>query len=88
MRYPRDMHGYGSTPPQADWPDDARIAVQFVVNYEEGGENCVLHGDAALRSVSVGNRRRAQAWPGQRHWNMESISSMGARRLLAAAPPA
>ena len=47
MRYPRDLHGYGATPPHANWPDDARIAVQFVVNYEEGGENCVLHGDTA-----------------------------------------
>ncbi len=78
MRYPRDMHGYGSTPPQANWPDGARIAVQFVVNYEEGGENCVLHGDAASEaflSEIVG----AQAWPGQRHWNMESIYEYGAR---------
>jgi OHCU decarboxylase len=78
MRYPRDMHGYGATAPQANWPDDARIAVQFVVNYEEGGENCVLHGDAASEaflSEIVG----AQAWPGQRHWNMESIYEYGAR---------
>ena len=45
--YPRDMIGYGATPPHAQWPGAARIAVQFVVNYEEGGENCVLHGDAA-----------------------------------------
>ncbi|MBN9134632.1 MAG: polysaccharide deacetylase, partial [Phyllobacterium sp.] len=67
MRYPRDLHGYGETPPQAHWPDGAKIAVQFVVNYEEGGENCVLHGDAtseAFLSEIVG----AQAWPGQRHW--------------------
>lgn len=78
MRYPRDMHGYGAAAPQANWPDDARIAVQFVVNYEEGGENCVLHGDAASEaflSEIVG----AQAWPGQRHWNMESIYEYGAR---------
>lgn len=78
MRYPRDMHGYGATGPQANWPDGARIAVQFVVNYEEGGENCVLHGDAASEaflSEIVG----AQAWPGQRHWNMESIYEYGAR---------
>ena len=45
--YPRDLRGYGRTPPEAAWPGGARIAVQFVVNYEEGGENCVLHGDAA-----------------------------------------
>lgn len=78
MRYPRDLHGYGQTPPDALWPGGARIAVQFVVNYEEGGENCVLHGDPASEaflSEIVG----AQAWPGQRHWNMESIYEYGAR---------
>ncbi len=77
-RYPRDMSGYGAEPPPADWPDDARIAVQLVLNYEEGGENCVLHGDAASEaflSEIVG----AVAWPGQRHWNMESIYEYGAR---------
>ena len=45
--YPRDMVGYGRTPPFADWPGGARIALQFVINYEEGGENNILHGDAA-----------------------------------------
>lgn len=78
MRYCRDMHGYGQTPPAAHWPGDARIAVQFVLNYEEGGENCVLHGDAASEaflSEIVG----AAQWPGQRHWNMESIYEYGAR---------
>jgi len=45
--YPRDLVGYGGKPPFADWPGSARIAVQFVLNYEEGGENCVLHGDRA-----------------------------------------
>ena len=78
MRYCRDMHGYGQTPPAAEWPDDARIAVQFVLNYEEGGENCVLHGDAASEaflSEIVG----ASQWPGQRHWNMESVYEYGAR---------
>jgi urate oxidase len=72
------MHGYGQTPPAAEWPDDARIAVQFVLNYEEGGENCVLHGDAASEaflSEIVG----ASQWPGQRHWNMESVYEYGAR---------
>ena len=44
--YPRDLVGYGRTPPHANWPGNAKIAVQFVLNYEEGGENCVLHGDA------------------------------------------
>jgi putative urate catabolism protein len=76
--YPRDMKGYGRNPPHADWPGGARIAVQFVVNYEEGGENCILHGDAASEaflSEIVG----AQPWPGQRHMNMESIYEYGAR---------
>ncbi|MEQ9567249.1 MAG: allantoinase, partial [Pseudomonadales bacterium] len=45
--YARDLIGYGDTPPQANWPNKARVAVQFVLNYEEGGENCVLHGDKA-----------------------------------------
>ncbi|MFZ4531831.1 MAG: polysaccharide deacetylase, partial [Alsobacter sp.] len=70
--YPRDMTGYGRTPPDPRWPGDARICVQFVINYEEGGENNILHGDAASEaflSEIVG----AAAWPGQRHWNMESI---------------
>jgi OHCU decarboxylase len=78
MRYPRDLHGYGATPPDAAWPGGARIAVQVVVNYEEGGENCVLHGDPASEaflSEIVG----AQAWPDRRHWNMESIYEYGAR---------
>ena len=77
-RYLRDMHGHGATPPDAQWPGRARIAIQIVVNYEEGGENCILHGDAASEaflSEIVG----AQAWPGQRHWNMESIYEYGAR---------
>ena len=77
-RYPRDMHGYGPTPPNPRWPGGARIAVQIVLNYEEGGENNVLHGDAgseAFLSEIVG----AAAWPGQRHWNMESIYEYGAR---------
>ena len=78
MRYPRDMLGHGAAPTGEVWPDNAAIAVQFVINYEEGGENCVLHGDAASEaflSEIVG----AAAWPGQRHWNMESIYEYGAR---------
>lgn len=77
-RYPRDFRGYGQHPPDAAWPNGARIAVQFVLNYEEGGENCLLHGDAASEaflSEIVG----AAPWPGQRHWNMESIYDYGAR---------
>ena len=96
-RYPRDLIGYGATPPNPRWPDPklpegARIAVQIVLNYEEGGENCLLHGDPASEaflSEIVG----AQAWPGQRHWNMETIYDYGARagfwrlhRLLADVP--
>ena len=76
--YPRDMIGYGETPPHARWPGGARIAVQFVINYEEGGENNILHGDAASEaflSEIVG----AQPWPGQRHMNMESIYEYGSR---------
>ena len=76
--YPRDLRGYGRDIPHARWPGDARIAVQFVVNYEEGGENCILHGDAASEaflSEIVG----AQPWPGQRHMNMESIYEYGSR---------
>ena len=78
QRYPRNLSGYGRETPDPDWPGQARIAVQFVVNYEEGGENCLLHGDAASEaflSEIVG----AQAWQGQRHWNMESIYDYGAR---------
>ena len=77
-RYPRDFHGHGAARPDANWPGGARIAVSFVVNYEEGGENCLLHGDAASEaflSEIVG----AAAWPDQRHWNMESIYDYGAR---------
>jgi putative urate catabolism protein len=76
--YPRDLKGYGRNPPHPKWPGDANIAVQFVLNYEEGGENNILHGDAASEaflSEIVG----AAAWPGQRHWNMESIYEYGAR---------
>ncbi len=76
--YPRDMIGYGRNPPDPKWPGIARIAVQFVINYEEGGENSILHGDAASEaflSEIVG----AEAWPGQRHLNMESIYEYGSR---------
>jgi OHCU decarboxylase len=72
------MSGHGPVPPKAHWPDGAQIAVQIVLNYEEGGENNVLHGDAASEaflSEIVG----AAAWSNQRHWNMESIYEYGAR---------
>ena len=77
-RYPRDMRGYGPNPPDAAWPDGAKVAVQFVLNYEEGGENCVLHGDAASEAF-LSDIAGAAQWPGQRHWNMESIYEYGAR---------
>ena len=77
-RYPRDMRGYGANPPDAKWPGGAKVAVQFVLNYEEGGENCVLHGDAASEAF-LSDIAGAAMWPGQRHWNMESIYEYGAR---------
>jgi allantoinase len=76
--YPRDMVGYGRNPPHAQWPGGARIAVQIVLNYEEGGENTILHGDPASEaflSEIVG----AQALQGVRHMNMESIYEYGSR---------
>jgi len=76
--YPRDLVGYGERTPQAQWPGKARLALQFVLNYEEGGENCVLHGDEASEaflSEIVG----AQAYVGHRHMNMESIYEYGSR---------
>lgn len=77
-RYPRDMHGYGPTPPKANWPGGAHVAVQFVLNYEEGGENNVLHGDAASEAFLV-DVLGAAPWPGQRHANVESMYEYGAR---------
>src|SRR4051795_5933850 len=69
--YPRDLVGYGRNPPDPKWPGGARLAVQFVINYEEGGENNILHGDPASEaflSEIVG----AAPWPGMRHLNMEA----------------
>ncbi|WP_298838312.1 allantoinase PuuE [uncultured Roseobacter sp.] len=77
-RYPRDMTGYGASPPAVNWPGGAKIAVQIVLNYEEGGENNVLHGDAASEAF-LSEITGAAPWPGQRHWNMESIYEYGAR---------
>jgi putative urate catabolism protein len=77
-KYLRDLCGYGGKYPLAAWPGDARVALQFVINYEEGGENCILHGDAASEaflSEIVG----APAYAGQRHMNMESVYEYGAR---------
>ncbi|SEJ48678.1 OHCU decarboxylase [Pseudooceanicola nitratireducens] len=77
-RYPRDMTGYGNRMPQAAWPNGAKIAVQIVLNYEEGGENNILHGDAASEAF-LSEITGAQPWPGQRHWNMETIYEYGSR---------
>lgn len=77
--YPRDMIGYGANPPHPQWPGNARIAVQFVINYEEGGENCILHGDKsseAFLSEIIG----AQPLEGVRHMNMESFYEFGSRK--------
>ena len=78
QRYPRDMTGYGPNPPKANWPGGAKIAVQIVLNYEEGGENNILHGDAASEAF-LSEITGAQPWPGQRHWNMESLYEYGSR---------
>ncbi len=75
--YPRDLVGYGRTPPHADWPGGARIAVQFVLNYEEGSENCVLHGDRASE-VFLSEIVNAQAFE-MRHMSMESMFEYGSR---------
>lgn len=77
-RYPRDMTGYGANPPEASWPDGAKIAVQIVLNYEEGGENNILHGDAASEAF-LSEITGAQPWVGQRHYNMESLYEYGSR---------
>jgi putative urate catabolism protein len=76
--YPRDMVGYGEHPPNADWPGGARIAVQFVLNYEEGAERSILHGDEVAEyflSEMVG----AQPVAGARHMAMESLYEYGSR---------
>ena len=75
--YPRDLVGYGQTTPDPKWPGQAKIAVQFVVNYEEGGENCVLHGDPASE-IFLSEIIGAQAYE-DRHLSMESIYEYGSR---------
>jgi allantoinase len=76
--YPRDMVGYGRNPPHPRWPGDARVALQIVVNYEEGGENAVLHGDAASETF-LSEIIGAAAFEGRRHMSMESIYEYGSR---------
>jgi OHCU decarboxylase len=77
-RYPRDFRGHGQNPPDAAWPGGAKIAVSLVLNYEEGGENNILHGDAQSEAF-LSDIAGAAPWPGQRHWNMESVYDYGAR---------
>ena len=79
-RYPRDMVGYGRTPPDPRWPRDARIAVQFVLNYEEGAENSVLDGDPASETF-LSEITPAEAFP-NRHMSMESLYEYGSRAGL------
>ena len=78
--YPRDLVGYGRNPPHARWPGGARVALQFVLNYEEGGENCVLHGDPASETF-LSEIIGAQAFP-MRHMSMESLYEYGSRAGL------
>jgi putative urate catabolism protein len=80
VSYPRDMVGYGRTPPDARWPDGAAIAVQFVLNYEEGGENTVLDGDPASEAF-LSEITPAEAFP-NRHMSMESLYEYGSRAGL------
>jgi len=75
--YPRDLIGYGRHVPHAQWPQQARIAVQFVLNYEEGGENCVLHGDP-MSETFLSEIIGAQAFE-TRHMSMESMYEYGSR---------
>ena len=76
--YPRDLVGYGSTPPKADWPGGAKLALQFVINYEEGGENNILHGDLASESF-LSEIIGADARENVRHMSMESFYEYGSR---------
>jgi len=76
--YPRDLIGYGGKPPKAKWPGSARIALQFVLNYEEGGENSVLHGDKASEAV-LSEIVGAAPLEGARHMSIESIYEYGSR---------
>lgn len=78
MTYPRDMRGYGQHTPDPKWPNKAKLALQFVINYEEGGENCILHGDEASEAF-LSELIGAPAMPGVRHMSMEQIYEYGSR---------
>lgn len=77
-RHLRDMRGYGASPPDPRWPGGARLALQIVLNYEEGGENCVLHGDTASETY-LSEIIGAEARQGERHMSMESVYEYGSR---------
>src|SRR5260370_27485481 len=77
--YPRDLAGYGRNVPDPRWPGGARVALQFVVNFEEGGENSILHGDPASEAF-LSDVLGAQPWRGQRHLNVESMFEYGSAR--------
>ena len=76
--YPRDLIGYGRSPPDPRWPGQARVALQFVINYEEGGERSILHGDASSEAF-LSDVLGAEPWPGQRHMNIELMFEYGSR---------
>ena len=76
--YPRDLRGYGPNPPHPRWPGDARLALQIVLNYEEGGENCILHGDSASEAF-LSDIVNAEPREGVRHMSMESLYEYGSR---------
>ena len=77
LPYPRDLVGYGKNPPHAQWPGNARVAVQFVLNYEEGGENATLHGDAGSEQF-LSEMFNPASYP-DRHLSMEGIYEYGSR---------
>ena len=79
--YPRDLIGYGANPPDPRWPGGARLALQLVLNYEEGAENSVLHGDAASETF-LSELSSAEAFTGMRHKSMESLYEYGSRAGL------
>ena len=76
--YPRDMTGYGSNSIHPNWPNKAKVALQFVLNYEEGGENCVLHGDKASEAF-LSEIVAAKPYEGDRHMSIESLYEYGSR---------
>ena len=79
--YSSDLIGHGRDTPDPEWPGDAYLALQVVVNYEEGGENSILHGDTASEAF-LSDIAGAVPWPGQRHMNMESMYEYGSRAVF------